>query len=360
MKKEYGLEQIEKDDTSLVTVGIYDGVHVGHQAILRYLVRRAQQRNGRSVVLSFDPHPREVLSGQELGVLSTIDERAQMLETLGLDRFIVLPFTKAFAALPPEDFVRQILVGRIGLQEIVVGHDHGFGRGRQGNVDLLQTMGGQHNFTVDVIPAQAVDHQVVSSSAIRHLLTEEGDVGRSAEMLGRRYALTGTVIHGDGRGHSIGYPTANIEVNHPRKVIPKRGVYVVQVRLFPASLPVIPWFSREGGRKAGTSSRLPPAYAGESGSIGEHQGTTGEEHVYGGMMNIGYRPTFEGDNTLHLEVHLFDFARTIYGHSLRIAFVERLRDEQKFGSVDELIAQLADDEQRARRVLTPNSDDSLS
>ena len=323
MKKEYGLEQIEKDGTSLVTVGIYDGVHVGHQAILRYLVRRAQQRSGRSVVLSFDPHPREVLSGHELGLLSTIDERAQMLETLGIDRFIVLPFTKAFARLPPEDFVRQILVGRIGLQEIVVGHDHGFGRGRQGNVDLLQTLGGQHNFTVDVIPVQAVDHQVVSSSAIRHLLTEQGDVGRSAEMLGRRYALTGTVIHGDGRGHSIGYPTANIEVNHPRKVIPKRGVYVVQVRLFPASAAM-----------------------------------TGEEHVYGGMMNIGYRPTFEGDNTLHLEVHLFDFARAIYGHSLHIAFVERLRDEQKFGSVDELIAQLADDEQHARRVLTPNSDDS--
>ncbi len=325
MKKEYGLEQIEKDDTSLVTVGIYDGVHVGHQAILRYLVHRAQQRDGRSVVVSFDPHPREVLSGHELGLLSTIDERAQLLETLGLDRFIVLPFTKAFARLPPEDFVRQILVGRIGLQEIVVGHDHGFGRGRQGNVELLQTLGGQHNFTVDVIPAQAVDHQVVSSSAIRHLLTEQGDVGRSVEMLGRRYALTGTVIHGDGRGHSIGYPTANIEVNHPRKVIPKRGVYVVQVRLFAASA-----------------------------------GSTGEEHVYGGMMNIGYRPTFEGDNTLHLEVHLFDFARTIYGHSLRIAFVERLRDEQKFGSVDELIAQLADDEQHARRVLSANSDDSSS
>ena len=315
MKKEYGLEQIEKDGTSLVTVGIYDGVHVGHQAILHYLVRRAQQRSGRSVVLSFDPHPREVLSGHEVGRLSTIDERAQILETLGLDRFIVLPFTKAFAALPPEDFVRQILVGRIGLQEIVVGHDHGFGRGRQGNAELLQTLGSQHNFTVDVIPAQAVDHQVVSSSAIRHLLSEQGDVSRSAEMLGRRYALTGTVIHGDGRGHSIGYPTANIEVNHLLKVIPKRGVYAVQVRL------------------------------------------VGEEEVYGSMMNIGYRPTFDGGNTLHLEVHLFDFARTIYGHPLRIAFVERLRDEQKFGSVDELITQLADDEQHARRVLI-NSDDS--
>ena len=310
MKKEYGLEQIEKDDTSLVTVGIYDGVHVGHQAILRYLVRRAHQQHGRSVVVSFDPHPREVLTGDPLGVLNTIDERAQILETLGLDRFIVLPFTRAFAKLSPDDFVRQILVNRIGLQEIVVGHDHGFGRGRQGDVDLLQTLGAQHHFRVDVIPAQAVDHQVVSSSTIRQALTEEGNIGRATQMLGRRYALTGTVIHGDGRGHSIGYPTANLAVNHPRKVIPKRGVYAVEARL------------------------------------------VGEAEAYGGMMNIGYRPTFDHGNTLHLEVHLFDFARTIYGQPLRIAFAERLRDEQKFGSVDELIAQLADDEQRARRVLT--------
>ena len=309
MKKEYGPDQIEKDGASLVTVGIYDGVHLGHQAILRYLVHRAQQQQGRSVVVSFDPHPREVLTGNQLGLLSTIDERAQLLENLGLDRFIVLPFTKDFSRLSPDEFVLQILVERIGLQEIVVGHDHGFGRGRQGNVELLQTLGAQHDFSVDVIPAQAVDHQVVSSSAIRQALIEDGDVGRARQMLGRPYALTGTVIHGDGRGHSIGYPTANIEVEHPRKVIPKRGVYAVQVSL------------------------------------------RGEEGRYGGMMNIGYRPTFDGGNTLHLEVHLFDFDRTIYGQPLQITYVERLRDEQKFGSVDELIAQLSDDEQRARRVL---------
>lgn len=309
MKKEYGLAQIEKDEASLVTVGIYDGVHVGHQAILNYLVRRARQQKGRSVVVSFDPHPREVLSDQEIPLLSTIDERARFLETLGLDRFIVLPFTRDFAALPPEDFVRQILVGRIGLQEIVVGHDHGFGSGRRGNVTLLKTLGAAHHFTVDVIPAQAIDHQVVSSSAIRQALTEEGDVESAAEMLGRRYALAGVVIHGDGRGHSIGYPTANIEIDHPRKIIPKRGVYAVQARL------------------------------------------AGEGAVHGGMMNIGYRPTFDGATTLHLEVHLFDFARTVYGQALRLVFAGRLRDEQKFGSVDELIAQLAEDEQRARQIL---------
>ena len=224
MKREYGFEQIERDGGSLVTVGTFDGVHVGHQAIVRYLVQRARERRRRSVVVSFEPHPREVISGQVVPLLSTIDERARHLEALNLDRFIVLPFTPEFAKLAPEDFVQHILVERIGLEEIVVGYDHGFGHGRQGNVELLQQLGLKQGFTVDVVSAQSVRSNVVSSTAIRRLLTERGDVREAAAMLGRRYALSGAVIHGDGRGHTIGYPTANIKVDHPRKVIPRRGV----------------------------------------------------------------------------------------------------------------------------------------
>ena len=309
MKREYGLEQIEKDGGSLVTVGSFDGVHVGHQAIVQYLVRRAHERRCRSVVVSFEPHPREVLTSKAVPLLSTIDERAGYLEALGLDRFIVLRFTRDFAALPPEAFVRQILVERIGLEEIVVGYDHGFGQGRQGNVGLLRRMGQRHGFTVDVISAQAVGQHVVSSTTIRRLLTEEGDVRGAVEMLGRPYVLSGAVVHGDGRGHTIGYPTANIEVAHPRKVIPRRGVYAVQTHL------------------------------------------AGEADRYGGMMNIGYRPTFDGNTRLHLEVHLFDFNRAIYDRHLHIAFLDRLRDEQKFDSIEALIAQLTEDERRSRGVL---------
>lgn len=309
MKREYGLEQIEKDGGSLVTVGSFDGVHVGHQAIVQYLVRRAHERRCRSVVVSFEPHPREVLTGDAVPLLSTIDERAGYLEALGLDRFIVLRFTRDFAVLSPEAFVQQILVDRIGLEEIVVGYDHGFGQGRQGNVSLLRSMGPRLGFTVDVISAQAVGQHVVSSTAIRRLLTDEGAVREAAEMLGRPYALSGAVVHGDGRGHTIGYPTANIDVAHPRKVVPRRGVYAVQAHL------------------------------------------AGEADVYGGMMNIGYRPTFDGNTRLRLEVHLFDFDRPIYDHHLHIAFLDRLRDEQKFDSIDALIAQLAVDERRSREVL---------
>ena len=309
MKREYGLEQIEKDGRSLVTVGSFDGVHVGHQAIVQYLVRRAHQRRCRSVVISFEPHPREVLTGEAVLLLSTIDERAGYLEALGLDRFIVLPFTRAFAALPPEAFVHQVLVERIGLEEIVVGYDHGFGQGRQGNVALLQKMGMQHGFTVDVISARAVGQHVVSSTAIRRLLTDEGDVRKAAEMLGRPYALSGAVVPGDGRGHTIGYPTANINVDHPRKVVPRRGVYAVRAHL------------------------------------------AGEKAIYGGMMNIGYRPTFDGNTQIHLEVHLFDFNRAIYDQQLHIAFLDRLRDEQKFDGIEALVAQLAEDERQSRGVL---------
>ena len=310
MKREYGLEQIEKDGGSLVTVGTFDGVHVGHQAIVRYLVDRAQVRRRRSVVVSFDPHPREVLSGRTVPLLSTIDERAGYLEALDLDRFIVLPFTPAFATLSPEDFVQQILVDRIGIEEIVVGYDHGFGRGREGNVEVLRKLGAKLGFMVDVISAQSVHQHVVSSTAIRRLLTEEGAARQAAEMLGRPYPLSGAVVHGDGRGRTIGYPTANIAVDHPRKVIPKRGVYAVEVCLI------------------------------------------GEEGRYGGMMNIGYRPTFDSAAQLHLEVHLFDFDRSLYGRTLSLAFVKRLRDEQKFGSIDALVAQLAEDERQSRLVLS--------
>ncbi|MFQ5570482.1 MAG: bifunctional riboflavin kinase/FAD synthetase [Rhodothermales bacterium] len=308
MKREYGLAQIEKDPSSVVTVGSFDGVHAGHRAILRYLIRRAKEQQGQSVVVTFDPHPREVLYGHAVPLLNTIDERADILEGLGLDRFIVIEFSEAFSKLTPETFIEKILVGHIGMQEIVVGYDHGFGKGRQGNSDLLKRVGKTHGFTVDIIPAQEVAHHVVSSTEIRHLLVEEGDAQTAADMLGHHYSLSGTVIHGDGRGHSIGFPTANIQVDHPRKLIPRRGVYAVQVRL------------------------------------------AGENCVRGGMMNIGLRPTFNGTRQW-LEVHIFDFNEDIYDAQLRIEFVERIRDERKFGSVEELVEQLSKDERRSRRTL---------
>lgn len=308
MKREYGLEQVVREADSLVTQGTFDGVHVGHQAILRYLVRRAKLKGGKSVVVTFDPHPREVVHGEAVPLLATVEERAEVMEAIGIDRVIVIEFTPALSKLSAEEFVVDILVEQVGLREIVIGYDHGFGRGREGDSELLERLGEQHGFDVDVIPAQEVEHFVVSSSKIRQQLVEKGDVILAAEMLGRNYSLVGTVIKGDQRGRSIGFPTANLRVNHLRKVIPKRGVYAVRARV------------------------------------------DGEDAMMPGMMNIGKRPTFEGKG-LHLEVHLFDLNRDLYSQQLRIEFVERIRDERKFDSIAGLVEQLSRDRARCKTAL---------
>lgn len=320
MKREYGLDQISIDTSSVVTVGTFDGVHVGHRAILRYLTRRAAEQGGTSVVASFDPHPREVVHGEEVPLLTTIPERAAVMEELGIDRFIVIPFTRAFSKLQAEEFVRDVLVRRIGLQEIVIGYDHAFGRDRRGDAELLTALGKQHGFSVDVIPAQVVQEHVVSSTEIREVLTGSGDVSLASQMLGRPYSLTGRVMEGEGRGRSIGFPTANLAIDHPRKVVPAVGVYAVKAYLL---------------RKS--ESDLPG-------------GDGLEANAHAGMMNIGRRPTFGGQD-ISLEVHLLDFQDSIYGADLRIEFVARMRDERKFESVDALVEQLSRDRSRCKQLL---------
>lgn len=312
MTREYGLHQIEHDPRSHVTVGTFDGVHLGHQSIMRYLVDRARSRGGISVALSFDPHPREVVTGRPVPLLTTVQERAEIFEALGLDRFIVIPFTPSFAETSPEDFVVDILIKRIGLREIVIGYDHGFGKGRQGDSELLQDLGKAHDFSVDVIPAKILEQGIVSSTRIRELLTKEGDVALAGKLLNRSYSLIGTVVKGDGRGRKIGYPTANIAIVNPNKVIPMRGVYAVRVR-------------KVGGKR-----------------------------VMDAMMNVGVRPTFSDGQSIektHLEVHIFDFEENLYGKELQIDFVSRIRDEVKFNSIDALVKQLSKDEVRCRAEL---------
>ncbi len=309
MKREYGLDRVERDRNSVVTVGSFDGVHVGHQAIIRYLVCRAQVHHAQSVVVSFEPHPREVLTGEVMPLLTTIDERADCLEALGLDRFIILEFTREFAARSAENFVSDILVGCIGVQEVVVGYDHRFGRGRKGDTHLLKQMGKELGFDVDIIPAQAVAEDIVSSSRIRTLLTRDGDVRGVALLLARPYTLDGAIVRGAGRGRTIGFPTANIRIANDKKVVPRHGVYAVRVRF------------------------------------------RGEDQAYGGMMNIGVRPTVNSTRETHLEVHLFDFNHDVYGQDIQIAFVDRLRDERKFASLEDLTAQLKRDEYSSRSLL---------
>jgi riboflavin kinase/FMN adenylyltransferase len=306
MKRELGLDQISKDPASVVTVGTFDGVHLGHQAVLRYLVDRARDQAGRSVVLSFDPHPRQVVHGEDVPLLTTIEERADAMEKLGIDRFIVIPFTAEFSNLHAEEFVRKILVERIGLREIVIGYDHAFGRDRRGGADLLTVLGREHGFTVDVIPPQVVRQHVVSSSELREIISSRGDVALAAQLLGRPYSFLGTVVKGEGRGRGIGFPTANLRPNNSKKVVPAVGVYAVRARRGDAT--------------------------------------------HDGMMNIGHRPTF-GDGELALEVHLLDFDGDLYGTDLRVEFVARMRDERKFESLEALTQQLSKDRARCMDLL---------
>lgn len=302
------LEDVQRDPSSVVTVGTFDGVHAGHQALLRYVLGRALDRNGRSTVVTFDPHPREVVHGEAVQLLSTVDERASAMTELGVELVVVVQFTPGFARLSAAEFVKDVLVERIGIQEIVIGYDFNFGRGREGDAQLLERLGRELNFAVDVVPAQIVDAHVVSSSTIRRLLREEGDVTGAARMLNRRYSVDAEVVRGDGRGRSIGYPTANLRLLDARKVIPHRGVYAVRVK------------------------------------------STGAPEWNPGMMNIGVRPTFGGNET-HLEVHVLDFEGELYGSTLSVEFVERMREEKRFSSVEELVEQLSRDEERCREVL---------
>ena len=306
MKREFGLERIERDVNSVISVGSFDGVHLGHRRILDYLIQRSHARGASSVVVSFDPHPREVLSGQTVPLLTTIEERAKLLDAVGLDRFIVLPFTMEFSELSAETFVRRILVDKIGMTEIIVGHDHGFGRGRRGNTDLLRSLGRLLGFNVDVVSAHVLDSGIVSSSTVRRRL-HSGDVLGASRLLGRLYSVTAKVMPGDGRGRKIGYPTANLNVSPNRKVLPRQGVYAVQIEV-------------DGGQ-------------------------------YGGMMNIGVRPTFEDASEVRAEVHLFDCDIDLYGRTIDVSFVSRIRDEIKFAGRSDLAAQLKDDESACRKAL---------
>ncbi len=284
---------------SVLTVGTFDGVHLGHQEVVRYVVARARERGAPALVVTFDPHPRTVVRGESVPLLTTVEERAALLDERGIAHTLVLPFTPEFAALPAADFVRQVLVDKLRVGEVVIGYDHGFGRRREGNADLLRRLGPELGFAVDVIPAHLVARHAVSSSQIRALL-QTGDVAQAAALLGRPYRLSGTVVEGDRRGRLIGFPTANIEPP-PEKLVPLAGVYAVRVQV--------------------------------------------EGQAWPAMMNIGTRPTFNGVEQ-RVEAHLLGFSGDLYGKPLSVEFIARLRDEQRFSGIDALRKQLEDDAAR--------------
>ncbi len=291
---------------AVVTSGTFDGVHLGHQKILARLREICQDTGGESVVITFWPHPRIVVSGAtDLQLLSTIDEKIDLLEKQGVQHLLIVPFTRDFSELSSEQFIQQVLVEKIGTRKLVIGYDHRFGRNREGSFEHLSQNASRYGFEVQEIPRQDVEHVGISSSKIRQSLLE-GNVHIAAEYLGRTYGLSGVVVKGNQLGRTIGYPTANIHVSESYKLIPADGVYVVQVEV--------------------------------------------NKQVYGGMMNIGIRPTIHGTHQT-IEVNIFDFNADIYGQDIQVSFVEKIREEQKFLGVEALKAQLHQDSLTARQLL---------
>lgn len=292
---------------TVCTVGTFDGVHRGHQLVLERLAERARARGLPAVLVTFDPHPLEVVNPTAAPPLLTLgEEKMEVLAESPLDYVVVIPFTPTLARYEAEDFVDLVLRDRLGVRELLIGHDHGFGRGRTGDADVLRGLGATRGFSVDVIEAvQGGDSRAISSTTIRRAIAG-GDLARAADGLGRHYSVSGIVRHGDHRGRTMGFPTLNLGAPPARKLLPPEGVYAVRAQT----------------------------------PIGS----------FGGMMNLGPRPTF-GDTAAALEVHCFEMAGDLYDARVRVDFVDRLRETRRFGSAEGLRAQLAQDEVAARAAL---------
>ncbi len=288
---------------TVVTVGTFDGVHLGHRAVLDEIGRRARRRDMHSVLVTFDRHPLTVVrSDAAPGLLTTPDEKKEILSQSGLDYVAFLPFTHALSRLAPESFVRRILAERFRVRELVIGYDHGFGRARSGDIELLRRIGAEEGFDVDVVAAVRVNGQAVSSTAIRALVAE-GRVEAAAGLLGRPYSFRGPVVHGLGRGHELGFPTANIAAPAGNKLLPCQGIYAVRASL--------------------------------------------RTDIREGLLHLGPRPTFAGSPP-SIELFILDFDRDIYGENVRVEFLKRLRDVRPFSTAEALVDQMRLDEETAR------------
>jgi len=291
---------------SVVTIGTFDGVHVGHQKIIKKLVKIAKKKNLQAVVLTFFPHPRMVLQKDaNIKLINSIDEKYNLLEERGVDHLVVKEFTHEFSRLTAQEFVSKILINKLKTKHIIIGYDHHFGRNRTANINDLKAFGKIYDFKVTEISAKEIDEVAVSSTKIRQAL-KEGNVALANSFLGYNFMLTGKVVKGKGLGKTLECPTANLEIKESYKLIPKTGSYVVQ--------------------------------------------TTFENQTVYGMMNIGVNPTVNGKQQ-SVEMHLFDFSKDIYGKSFTIQLLDRLRDEIKFNSLEELKMQLKKDQATSKALI---------
>lgn len=305
------IDDFTKVPGAVVTIGTFDGVHIGHQKIISRLVEVAAQQHGESVILTFFPHPRMILHPEDPGIklISTMQEKAERLEKLGVGHLIITPFTRDFSNLSPQEYIRDILVDKIGTRHIITGYDHRFGKDRKGGLEDLFRFSSQFNFEVEEIPEQDVNEIAVSSTRIRNAVLN-GDVQAAQDFLGYPFQLNGIVIRGDQIGRSLGFPTANLFIEESYKIIPADGIYAVTVEI------------RQEAK----------------------------ERICKGMAYIGHRPTINGMSR-NIEVNIFDFNEDIYNQRIRINFLGFIRGDQKFDSLDELRLQLTKDERAVRQFL---------
>jgi riboflavin kinase/FMN adenylyltransferase len=298
-------------ERGVVTIGNFDGLHVGHQAIMKIVVERARDLGGEAAAYTFEPHPRKVLRPDDaLGLLTTLDQKLELFEAAGLDRVVVEPFDASFAKLSPEEFVRGVIHARLGPREVYVGYDFRFGRDREGSMRTLTELGPHLGFSVTIVPEVTVGERDVNSTRVRGLLAE-GSVADAAVLLGRPYAVRGTVVEGDRRGRTLGFPTANLDPEN--EILPAIGVYAGTVAVL-------------GG-----------------------EGVRGERRP--AVTNVGRRPTVKERGSVRVEAHLLDFDGDLYGQRVEVTFEHHLRDEQRFPDLEALKRQIAEDREAARKRL---------
>lgn len=312
MTVHYDIQHLPVFKNAVVTIGTFDGVHTGHQQILQLMQTEAHKIDGETVIITFDPHPRQVIAARqtELFLLNSLQEKIHLFAKYGIKHLVITPFTEAFSLQTANEYIEQFLVKNFKPHTIIIGHDHRFGKSRSGNFELLQQKAAQYNYAVKEIPGFMLQNNTISSTIIREALLK-GNIDTANGYLGYAYFFSGTVVEGNKIGRTIGYPTANLQMQDNKKLIPGNGVFAVKVDL------------QKPGEKI---------------------------TFFNGMMNIGVRPTVEGTFRM-IEVNIFNFDEEIYGDTLTVHIIKRLRNEQKFNGLEELKAQLLKDSEQAKAVL---------
>ncbi|MGO1752470.1 MAG: bifunctional riboflavin kinase/FAD synthetase [Psychroflexus sp.] len=302
MKVIHHISEFDSSEQTIVTIGTFDGVHIGHRKIIKRLIDAANQTNSKSTLLTFFPHPRMVLQqNSDLKLINTLEEKEKILAQTDLDNLIIQPFTLEFSRLRAENYVKDILVDQLNAKKIIIGYDHRFGRNRTANIDDLRDFGKKYNFSVEEISKQDIDEVAVSSTKIRNALNQ-GDIELANSYLTQAFQLTGEIVRGKGLGKELGYPTANLKIKEDYKLIPREGVYVVQSKI--------------------------------------------DGQFYFGLMNIGTNPTFD-EVDQSIETYFFDLNQDLYGQHISIQLLKRLRDEQKFDGPNQLIEAMNKDKEQA-------------